>query len=118
DFLREIETMKVIGTHPNIVNLIGCITTTEFLCLVMEFCSNGDLLSYLRSHRPAEKDSNQFSLLSIKQLISFGWQVSFGLEHIIGKGYIHRDIAARNVMLHEGKRAKVDYYLNIKLSKE
>ena len=51
DFREEIEMMKTIGYHKNIVNLVGCNTKREPLCLVVEFMRYGDLLNYLRQRR-------------------------------------------------------------------
>lgn len=50
-FLEEIETMKSVGQHPNIVNIIGSCTVGPQLCLIIEHCKNGDLQSYLRQLR-------------------------------------------------------------------
>lgn len=53
DFLHEIDTMKKIaeGNNPHVVNLIGCVTIQEPLCLITEFVKHGDLLSYLQTIR-------------------------------------------------------------------
>nr|XP_047129999.1 proto-oncogene tyrosine-protein kinase receptor Ret [Hydra vulgaris] len=51
DFREEINLMKGIGFHKNIVNMIGCSTTNKPLCLVVEFMENGDLLQFLRNRR-------------------------------------------------------------------
>ena len=51
DFREEIEMMKTIGYHKNIVNLVGCNTKCEPLCLVVEYMCYGDLLNYLRQRR-------------------------------------------------------------------
>lgn len=51
DFLNEIQMMKDIGYHRNIVSILGCSTLREPICLVVEHLANGDLLSYLRKIR-------------------------------------------------------------------
>ena len=55
DFLQEIELMKKIseGNNPHVVNMIGCVTRQEPLCLITEFVKHGDLLGYLRANRKA-----------------------------------------------------------------
>ena len=56
DFLQEIELMKTIGTHPNIVSMVGCVTQGEPLCLIVEHMTQGDLLHFLARcrHRMVE----------------------------------------------------------------
>ena len=51
DFLQEIDLMKSIGFHKNIVNLLGASTHMKPLCLVLEYMPYGDLLHYLRKKR-------------------------------------------------------------------
>ncbi len=51
DFLDEIKLMKVVGSHKNIVSLIGCSIKSSPNFLIVEFASQGDLLSYLREQR-------------------------------------------------------------------
>ncbi|XP_058807939.1 tyrosine-protein kinase receptor torso-like [Phymastichus coffea] len=48
NFHREILLMKSAGNHPNIVSLIGCCTISKYPVLIVEYCSKGDLLSYLK----------------------------------------------------------------------
>ena len=58
DFLEEIQLMKQIGYHMNIVNLLACCTLTNPRFLVVEFAKNGDLLNYLRKRREQVKWNN------------------------------------------------------------
>jgi serine/threonine protein kinase len=51
DFLLEIETMKRIGYHANLTNILGCITKTSPICLCVEYARNGDLVQYLRKRK-------------------------------------------------------------------
>nr|BAS29645.2 Torso [Mamestra brassicae] len=46
-FRSEMELMKSVGVHPHLVSLVGCCTGRRPL-IVAEYCSRGDLLSYLR----------------------------------------------------------------------
>ena len=39
------------GYNAHIVNMIGCITLQEPLCLITEFVPHGDLISYLKAMR-------------------------------------------------------------------
>ncbi|EZA58397.1 Fibroblast growth factor receptor [Ooceraea biroi] len=49
NFHQEISMMKSAGQHPNIVSLIGYCTLYNKPLLVVEYCSKGDLQTYLRT---------------------------------------------------------------------
>ena len=51
DFLDEIQLMKAVGSHKNIVSMVGCCTLEETMFLLVEYAPYGDLLHYLRKHR-------------------------------------------------------------------
>ncbi|XP_065079959.1 tyrosine-protein kinase receptor torso-like [Ochlerotatus camptorhynchus] len=49
-FRREIEVMKSVGAHPNIVCVVGQYTkNVTKMMLLTEYCSDGNMLDYLRS---------------------------------------------------------------------
>lgn len=50
EFVHEIQLMKTLGLHDNIVNMLGCITAGKS-CLVLEYCANRDLLRYLKQKK-------------------------------------------------------------------
>lgn len=49
--MSEMETMKELGKHVNIINLLGCCTKGGELLVIMEFAENGNLRDYLRNNR-------------------------------------------------------------------
>ena len=56
NFRKEIEMMKEVSSGENalrqfVVNMVGCVTISEPMLLVLEFVSHGDLQSYLRAMR-------------------------------------------------------------------
>ena len=51
EFMQEIEFMKAIGYHENVLAILGCCTQQLPLCLIVEYVPNGDLQSYLRKLR-------------------------------------------------------------------
>uniref|UniRef100_A0A7E4VQ30 Protein kinase domain-containing protein n=1 Tax=Panagrellus redivivus TaxID=6233 RepID=A0A7E4VQ30_PANRE len=113
DLLREISFMKRLGYHPHVLSMVGCITLGYEPLLVIEFCANGDLLSLLRRHRsdflpdspsPLKPDDVH---LTIRDLLSFAWQVADGLIYFGSKNFIHRDVAARNVLITHDLVAKI-----------
>ena len=49
--VREIELMKEVGTHRNIVSMLGYWIQSPPIMLIMEFVPNGDLLQWLKNKR-------------------------------------------------------------------
>ena len=48
DLVAEINLMKRLGSHPNIVCLIGACTMAEPIALVMEYVPYGNLQNFLK----------------------------------------------------------------------
>uniref|UniRef100_A0A914V4B8 Protein kinase domain-containing protein n=1 Tax=Plectus sambesii TaxID=2011161 RepID=A0A914V4B8_9BILA len=114
DFLNEIGFMKNLGYHGHIVSMLGCITDPKEPCLVVEYCANGDLLKFLHKNKPnfMESASEECPLgvdgcIRMKDLLSFAWQISDGMEYLSSHDYIHRDVAARNILLTKKLAAKI-----------
>ncbi|KAL9972466.1 hypothetical protein ACROYT_G018772 [Oculina patagonica] len=51
EFLDEIDLMKEVGKHQNVLSFLGCWTTTKPLLLIIEYVAHGDLLHWLRRKR-------------------------------------------------------------------
>ncbi|KAL6968809.1 Fibroblast growth factor receptor 4 [Sarracenia purpurea var. burkii] len=51
DLVAEMELMKVIGRHRNILNLLGCCTEGGILLVIVEYAPHGNLRDFLRQHR-------------------------------------------------------------------
>lgn len=98
DFINEINiTWHLSNKNKNIVRMFGY---TEQLgkpkYLVLEHCNLGSLYSYLTNTNTIMSQS--LALLFIKDIVS-------GMDHIHKLGYIHRDLACRNVLLSDyGKK--------------
>ena len=61
EFLEEIQLMKAVGSHKNIVNMLGCCTVEEPMFLLVEYVPCGDLLHYLRKHRSKVSSTDNIS---------------------------------------------------------
>lgn len=55
NFIKEIEIMRCIGKHENIINLLGiCTSKSGPIYAIVEFAKFGNLRNYLRVHRPRD----------------------------------------------------------------
>uniref|UniRef100_A0A673G998 Focal adhesion kinase 1 n=1 Tax=Sinocyclocheilus rhinocerous TaxID=307959 RepID=A0A673G998_9TELE len=87
-FLQEALTMRQFD-HPHIVKLIGIITENP-VWIIMELCTLGELRSFLQIRKYN---------LDLSTLILFAYQLSTALAYLESKRFVHRDIAARNVLV-------------------
>ncbi|XP_049710276.1 focal adhesion kinase 1 isoform X5 [Elephas maximus indicus] len=87
-FLQEALTMRQFD-HPHIVKLIGVITENP-VWIIMELCTLGELRSFLQMRKYS---------LDLASLILYAYQLSTALAYLESKRFVHRDIAARNVLV-------------------
>uniref|UniRef100_A0A8C7K1A5 Focal adhesion kinase 1 n=1 Tax=Oncorhynchus kisutch TaxID=8019 RepID=A0A8C7K1A5_ONCKI len=87
-FLQEALTMRQFD-HPHIVKLIGVITENP-VWIIMELCTLGELRSFLQVRKYN---------LDLASLILYAFQLSTALSYLESKRFVHRDIAARNVLV-------------------
>uniref|UniRef100_A0A6Q2WVJ5 Fibroblast growth factor receptor n=1 Tax=Esox lucius TaxID=8010 RepID=A0A6Q2WVJ5_ESOLU len=113
DLISEMELMKVMDKHKNIINLLGVCTQDGPLYVLVEYASKGSLREYLRARRPPGMDYT-FDVtkvpeeqLTFKDLLSCAYQVARGMEYLASKRCIHRDLAARNVLVTEDNVMKI-----------
>ncbi|XP_031195224.1 fibroblast growth factor receptor 1 isoform X10 [Mastomys coucha] len=113
DLISEMEMMKMIGKHKNIINLLGACTQDGALYVIVEYASKGNLREYLQARRPPgleycyNPSHNPEEQLSSKDLVSCAYQVARGMEYLASKKCIHRDLAARNVLVTEDNVMKI-----------
>ncbi|XP_017839125.1 focal adhesion kinase 1 isoform X2 [Drosophila busckii] len=88
NFLAEAYIMQKFD-HPHIIRLIG-ICSIMPIWIVMELAKLGELRAYLKAN--SER-------LSQGTLLKYCYQLSTALSYLESKKFVHRDIAARNVLV-------------------
>ncbi|XP_015777383.1 PREDICTED: fibroblast growth factor receptor 3-like isoform X2 [Acropora digitifera] len=113
DLKSELELMKTLKPHPHVIKLLGCVTESEPLLVLIEYVPYGDLLGYLRKSRGLndtyykDPDIKPKSNLTSQQLMKFAWQIADGMSYLSLRKVIHRDLAARNVLVGEREICKI-----------
>ena len=64
--------------------------------MVMEYCEHGNLKSWLLDNS-----------IPYVQRLSIALDACKGLKYLAGRGIVHRDVAARNILLSSEKRGKL-----------
>ncbi|XP_054572958.1 fibroblast growth factor receptor 4 isoform X1 [Eptesicus fuscus] len=113
DLVSEMEVMKLIGQHKNIINLLGVCTQEGPLYVIVECAAKGNLREFLRARRPPGPDlspdgpRSSEGPLSFPALVSCAYQVARGMQYLESRKCIHRDLAARNVLVTEDNVMKI-----------
>uniref|UniRef100_A0A7E4ZZV1 Aurora kinase n=1 Tax=Panagrellus redivivus TaxID=6233 RepID=A0A7E4ZZV1_PANRE len=95
---RELNCWQVVR-HPNICELFSSFEANngKLLCMIMEYCSAGDLLSHIQRHGPLSRTRAQRWMRSLLDAV-----------HYLHKRKIaHRDIKAENVLISASNKVKL-----------
>jgi hypothetical protein len=84
--------------HPNVVGMFGVVTSGTPHLLVLELCVNGELLKFVQT-----ETANH----STELLVGILKDAAAGMRYLTTKHFVHRDVAARNVLLGDEHRAKI-----------
>ncbi|CAL8071911.1 unnamed protein product [Calicophoron daubneyi] len=106
DLVQEMETMKMLGRHPHIIQFYGICTKNEPLQVIVEYAPYGNLRDFLRARRRPSTQTEAAILAQLphpellrSDLLDFGLQVARGMEYLASRSVVHRDLAARNILI-------------------
>jgi serine/threonine protein kinase len=92
DVQSECALMMRCNHHPNIVKFIGAARDGGTLCIVTQFCAHGSVFDAFVVRREPFSAAESVRILH---------DAALGVSHLHKESVIHRDIAARNVLLDE-----------------
>ncbi|XP_019622009.1 PREDICTED: putative wall-associated receptor kinase-like 11 [Branchiostoma belcheri] len=108
DFRREMDILARIHEdkegHPNVVKFYGVLTKSDPHYIVVEYAANEELRRYLWGLREQFKVTGERKLF---ERLGFASGVASGLAELARLKIVHRDIAARNVVISDRKVAKI-----------
>ncbi|EAX98396.1 CAMK family protein kinase [Trichomonas vaginalis G3] len=83
--------------HPNIVKMYEIIYLQSYICIIMEYCPNGDLNNVINSDQPLHQcDKNRIAL-----------EILEALDYLHSRGISHRDIKPANIMFDKDMHVKL-----------
>ena len=97
-FFAEAQIMKKLQ-HGKLIKLYGVSTQEQPFYIVTELMTHKNLLNYLTE--------GEGQHLQLPELIDIGAQVANGMAYLESQNYIHRDVAARNVLVGEENIVKI-----------
>jgi phosphorylase kinase gamma subunit len=95
--LREIQILKLVGGHPNIIDIIASFETPNCVFIVMELCPYGELFDYLtKVVRLSEKRTRQIMA-----------SILAGVLHLHSHHVVHRDLKPENILMDATMNVKI-----------
>eukprot|EP00741_Cyanophora_paradoxa_P011754 tig00020563_g11358.t1 len=93
-----------LADHPFVIRLEAAFQNEEYLFLVLEYCSGGDLFTRLQSL--------PFKFLPEKDAQFYAAEILLALEYLHMMGYVYRDLKPENILLsHAGHIKLADFDL-------
>ena len=114
DLASELKLLIYMGSHPNIVNVLASCTIRGDLWVIMEYCDNGCLKTFLSDRRNlftpswSKQSADTLTDICCFDLLKMCEQITKGVMFLHCWNVVHRDLSARNIL--------VDANLNIKVA--
>ncbi|CAF0852387.1 unnamed protein product [Rotaria sordida] len=95
--LREIQILKLVGDHPNIIDIVASFETPNYVFIVMELCPNGELFDYL----------TKVVHLSEKRTRQIMSSIFNAVNHLHSHRVVHRDLKPENILMDGNMNVKI-----------
>ena len=93
---QEIHLLKALDSN-YVVKIQDIVVVDDFLGIIIEYCSGGDLYSYIFQNSPLQE----------YEIIRIFRQILFGLEYLHKSRIAHRDIKPENILLDKNYNIKI-----------
>jgi len=107
---REVDILKTLPPHPHIVRLEDVLEEGDWLFLVLELVSRGDLFNTLIA-----RTGRKPRLLEREALFVF-WQLVDSLSFLHSHGILHRDLKLENVLIASVQHDGPLVFYNVKIT--
>lgn len=106
-FMKEIEIMKMIPKHPNLIGYLGHEINSAEIKLYMNLCDSNlkDLIKQIQINKSVDSkgcsccSSPGKHVLSNDVIMDLAYKIALGVKSLHENGIIHRDIKSENVFL-------------------
>ena len=85
----EIDILK-ISQHPNIIKLYDVFENENYIYIIMEYCSGGDLLSYFEHYEYELPETKVCEIIH---------KLSMAVYYLHSYGIVHRDLKPENILM-------------------
>ncbi|PKK69195.1 kinase-like protein [Rhizophagus irregularis] len=94
-FIKELKILRKVGFHPNINQFYGITRdpTSNNYVMVLQYANQGNLREYLKIN---------FKPLQWSDKIRMASEIACGLKYLHSTKIIHRDLHAKNILVHNG----------------
>ncbi|XP_077593912.1 tyrosine-protein kinase transmembrane receptor ROR2 [Stigmatopora nigra] len=110
---RQEATLRWQLQHPNLVSLLGAVTKEQPQSVLFSYSSVGDLHEYLAMRSPnsdvgsSDDERTVKSTLEQADFLHIITQIAAGMEYLSGHQVVHKDLAARNVLVFDKLGVKI-----------
>uniref|UniRef100_A0A672P3U9 Inactive tyrosine-protein kinase 7 n=1 Tax=Sinocyclocheilus grahami TaxID=75366 RepID=A0A672P3U9_SINGR len=105
EFRRELEMFSKLN-HAHVVRLLGICRETQPHYMILEYVDLGDLKQFLRISKSSDEKLKPHPI-STRTKVSICAQVAHGMQHLSNRGFVHKDLAARNCLISGQRHVKV-----------